>query len=109
MKPNLDEPLVRHPGNPILTAHQVNAVWREPHLRVVTVHNAGVARVGAETVLLFRSHLRSGISVIGLARSTDGIGGWRIEPRPVGLLSGRGNSAEAGRSHPAVRSLAFSS
>lgn len=83
MKPSLDEPLVRHPGNPILTSHQVNEVWRDPHLRVLTVHNAGVARVGDETVMLFRSHLRSGISVIGLARSRDGLTDWRIDPHPV--------------------------
>jgi predicted GH43/DUF377 family glycosyl hydrolase len=32
--------------------------------------------------MLFRSHLRSGISVIGLARSRDGLTGWRIDPDP---------------------------
>jgi predicted GH43/DUF377 family glycosyl hydrolase len=80
---SLDEPLLRYPGNPILTAHHVNAVWTEPHLRVVTVHNAGTAEVRGETVMLFRSHLRSGVSVIGLARSPDGVTGWRVHPRPV--------------------------
>jgi predicted GH43/DUF377 family glycosyl hydrolase len=79
---SLNEPVLRYEGNPILTAHQVNAVWTEPHLRVVTAHNAGVAVVGSETVMLFRSHLRSGISVIGLARSGSGIDGWRIHPSP---------------------------
>lgn len=79
---SLHEPVVRYPGNPVLTAHHVNAVWTEPHRQVVTVHNAGVAVVGAETVMLFRSHLRSGISVIGLARSHDGLTGWRIDPAP---------------------------
>ena len=79
---SLNEPVLRHGKNPILTAHQVNAVWTEPHLRVMTVHNAGVAVVGSETVMLFRSHLRCGISVIGLARSNDGIADWRIGPRP---------------------------
>jgi hypothetical protein len=58
---SLNEPMLRHRNNPILTALQVNAVWTEPHLRVVTVHNAGVAVVGSETVMLFRSHLRCGI------------------------------------------------
>jgi predicted GH43/DUF377 family glycosyl hydrolase len=80
---SLTEPVLRHAGNPILTAHQVNDVWRPPHLRVVTAHNAGVATVGDETVMLFRSHLRSGTSVIGLARSDDGFSGWRVAPRPV--------------------------
>jgi beta-1,4-mannooligosaccharide phosphorylase len=78
----LDEPVVRYGGNPILTAHHVNRVWTTPRHRVVTVHNAGVVYVGGETVMLFRSHLRSGISVIGLARSRDGITGWWVEPRP---------------------------
>lgn len=77
------KPLLRYPGNPILTSHQVNAVWRAPSRQVVTVHNAGAARVGEETVLLFRSHLRSGVSVIGLARSADGVSNWRVEPQPA--------------------------
>jgi predicted GH43/DUF377 family glycosyl hydrolase len=81
---SLDEPLVRNPDNPILTAHQVNDVWREPHRRVVTVHNAGaVALPGGDTVMLFRSHLRCGISVVGLARSADGVTGWAVAPEPV--------------------------
>jgi predicted GH43/DUF377 family glycosyl hydrolase len=79
---SLNEPVVRYGDNPILTAHDVNQVWTSPRRRVVTVHNAGVVNVGGETVMLFRSHLRSGISVIGLARSRDGITGWRVEPRP---------------------------
>jgi predicted GH43/DUF377 family glycosyl hydrolase len=83
MDVTLNDPLIRHPGNPILTAHDVNQVWQEPHLRVVTVHNAGAAAVTGETVLLFRSHVRSGISVIGLARSTDGVTNWRIDPAPA--------------------------
>jgi predicted GH43/DUF377 family glycosyl hydrolase len=80
---SLTEPVLRYPNNPIVTPHDVNAVWLAPHLRVTTVHNAGVAVAGHETVMLFRSHLRSGISVIGLARSDDGVSAWRIEPRPV--------------------------
>jgi len=79
---SLGEPVLRYGDNPILTADQVNAVWTEPHRRVVTVHNAGVAVVGADTVMLFRSHLRSGVSVIGLARSRDGLTGWRVDPQP---------------------------
>jgi predicted GH43/DUF377 family glycosyl hydrolase len=45
------------------------------HLQVVTVHNVGAAVVGDQTLLLFRSHLRRGLSVLGLARSDDGITG----------------------------------
>lgn len=78
----LSEPALRYRHNPILTARHVNAVWTEPHLRTVTVHNAGVALVGSETVMLFRSHLRSGVSVLGLARSDNGVTGWRVDPQP---------------------------
>ena len=67
----------------IRTAHQVNDAWPEPHRQVTTVHNAGAALVEGATVLLFRSHLRCGISVIGLARSRDGVSGWQVHPRPV--------------------------
>ncbi len=80
---SLTEPVLRDPANPILTCHQVNGAWREPHLQVVTVHNAGVAVAGGRTLLLFRSHLRPGISVLGLARSDDGVAGWRVDARPV--------------------------
>jgi predicted GH43/DUF377 family glycosyl hydrolase len=79
---SLNEPVIRWQDNPILTADRVNDVWTEPHLRVVTVHNAGVALVGSETVMLFRSHLRCGISVLGLARSDNGVTDWRVDRRP---------------------------
>lgn len=77
------EPVLRHTANPILTASDVNDVWDDPGLQVVTVHNAGAAIVEGETVLLFRSHLRCGISVLGVARSVDGVSGWRIDARPA--------------------------
>jgi predicted GH43/DUF377 family glycosyl hydrolase len=80
---SLRKPVLRFSGNPIVTPAEVNNVWREPHLQVVTVHNAGAAVVGDETVLLFRSHLRSGLSVLGTARSDDGVTGWRIDARPA--------------------------
>jgi predicted GH43/DUF377 family glycosyl hydrolase len=80
---SLDQPVVRFAANPVLTASQVNEVWRQPHLQVVTVHNAGAALVAGEHVLLFRSHLRSGISVLGLARSDDGVRDWRVDERPA--------------------------
>jgi predicted GH43/DUF377 family glycosyl hydrolase len=88
---SLAEPLLRYPGNPILTARDVNAVWQEPHLRVVTVHNAGTATVPGGVVMLFRSHLRSGVSVIGLARSANGVTDWALHPRPVLVPAGRGD------------------
>lgn len=78
-----NRPMLRFPGNPILTCHHVNAVWTDPAMQVVTVHNAGVAVHGEDTVLLFRSHLRCGMSVIGVARSRSGLDDWTVEPRPA--------------------------
>lgn len=80
---SLHEPVRRHPGNPILTPRDVNEVWREPHLQVVTAHNAGAAVAGGQTILLFRSHLRSGVSVLGVARSANGVSGWSVDPDPA--------------------------
>ena len=80
---SLAEPVLRYAGNPILTSVDVNRVWQDPHLRVVTVHNAGAAVVDGETALLFRSHLRSGMSILGVARSRDGVRDWRVDPRPA--------------------------
>jgi predicted GH43/DUF377 family glycosyl hydrolase len=50
----------RYRGNPILTKEAV------PY-PVETVHNAAVVKHGDEYVMLFRSHLRTGRSIIGLA------------------------------------------
>jgi len=55
----------RYSGNPILTKAQI------PY-PVETVHNAAVVKHGDEYIMLFRSHLRTGRSIIGLARSADG-------------------------------------
>src|ERR1700738_864638 len=55
----------RYSHNPILTKAEI------PY-PVETVHNAAVVKHGNEYIMLFRSHLRSGRSIIGLARSHDG-------------------------------------
>ncbi|HIE96467.1 MAG TPA: glycosidase [Fuerstia sp.] len=55
----------RYSGNPILTKADI------PY-PVETVHNAAVVRHEDEYIMLFRSHLRTGRSIIGLARSPDG-------------------------------------
>lgn len=55
----------RYSANPILTKAQI------PY-PVETVHNAGVVKHGNKYIMLFRSHLRTGRSIIGLARSSDG-------------------------------------
>ena len=62
MKPDI---VRRYAGNPILTKADI------PY-PVETVHNAAVVKHGDEYVMLFRSHLRTGRSIIGLARSPDG-------------------------------------
>jgi predicted GH43/DUF377 family glycosyl hydrolase len=48
---------------------------------VETVHNAGVTKHGSEYIMLFRSHLRTGRSIIGLARSLDGFR-FTADPEP---------------------------
>lgn len=77
------DPVLRYTGNPILTCVDVNRAWQDPRLRVVTVHNAGAAVVDGESALLFRSHLRCGMSILGVARSNDGVRDWRVDPRPA--------------------------
>ncbi|RKY08438.1 MAG: glycosidase [Planctomycetota bacterium] len=57
--------VTRYPGNPILTKDDI------PY-KVETVHNAGVAKFAGKYMMLFRSHLDNGRSIIGLAESDDG-------------------------------------
>ncbi len=64
----------RYSGNPILTKDAI------PY-PVETVHNAAVVKHGSEYVMLFRSHLRTGRSIIGLARSCDGFR-FTADPEP---------------------------
>lgn len=55
----------RHPDNPVLTASDI------PY-PVQTVHNAGIAQYEGRTIMIFRSHLRSGRSILGIAESENG-------------------------------------
>ena len=71
MKPDI---VRRYSGNPILTKAAI------PY-PVETVHNAAVVKHGDEYVMLFRSHLRTGRSIIGLARSHDGFQ-FTADPEP---------------------------
>ncbi len=79
---NLSDPVLRYPGNPIVTPEMVNAVWENPVLQVITVNNAGIALHNNKTIMLFRSHLRCGKSVLGIARSIDGLSEWSIAHKP---------------------------
>ncbi len=74
------ELFVRHPANPILTADD----WPYP---VNAVFNPAAAVVDGETVLLARVEDLRGISHLSVARSANGVDGWRIEAEP--LLSPR--------------------
>src|SRR5512142_2005720 len=71
MKPDI---VRRYAHNPILTKADI------PYA-VETVHNAAVVKHGNEYIMLFRSHLRTGRSIIGLARSLDGFR-FVADPKP---------------------------
>jgi predicted GH43/DUF377 family glycosyl hydrolase len=64
----------RYSGNPILTKKDV------PY-PVETVHNAAVVKYDNRYIMLFRSHLRSGRSILGLAESSDGYS-FQVRPEP---------------------------
>ena len=66
----------RYSQNPILTKNDV------PY-PVETVHNAAVVKYLNKYIMLFRSHLRTGRSIIGLARGYDG---YRFTVDPVPFL-----------------------
>lgn len=57
--------VTRYEGNPILTKDDI------PY-PVQTVHNAGVTKFNGRYIMLFRSHLDTGRSIIGIAKSEDG-------------------------------------
>ena len=66
--------VTRYKKNPILTKKDV------PY-PVETVHNSGMVKHIGQYIMLFRSHLRSGRSIIGLAKSNDGYK-FKVEPKP---------------------------
>src|SRR6185503_18215634 len=67
----------RYSHNPILTKAEI------PY-PVETVHNAAVVKHEDHYIMLFRSHLRTGRSIIGLARSHDG---FHFTPDPEPFLT----------------------
>jgi len=64
----------RSPQNPILTRNDV------PY-PVATVHNAGLVKHNGRYIMLFRSHLKNGRSIIGRADSEDGFS-FTVQPEP---------------------------
>jgi predicted GH43/DUF377 family glycosyl hydrolase len=74
----MQEPFVtRYQGNPILTKDDI------PY-PVQTVHNAGVTKFDGKYMMLFRSHLDTGRSIIGLAQSEDG---FNFKPGPEPFMT----------------------
>ena len=75
-RPSATALFTRHPRNPIITAdllpYMANAVF-----------NPGAARLDTETVLLLRVEDRRGISHLEVARSDNGIDGWRFDAEPL--------------------------
>jgi len=70
------ELFARHPGNPLLTAED----WPTP---VNAVFNPAAAVVDGETVLVVRVEALTGISHLTVARSANGVDGWRIAAEPL--------------------------
>ncbi len=76
----------RFENNPILTKEDV------PY-KVETVHNAGVVKQEERYIMLFRSHLDTGRSIIGIAESEDGFK-FKVRPEPFMTASSQTGFAE---------------
>jgi len=70
------ELFTRHPANPIITAADI------PYSANSVFNPAATIRDG-ETILLMRVEDRSGLSHLTVARSPDGVAGWRIDAAPT--------------------------
>jgi predicted GH43/DUF377 family glycosyl hydrolase len=70
------ELLTRHPSNPIITAADL------PY-SANSVFNPAAALRDGETILLMRVEDRRGHSHLTVARSSDGVAGWRIDTVPT--------------------------
>lgn len=76
----------RYKHNPIITKNDV------PY-PVVTVHNAGVIKTDGRYLMIFRSHLSNGRSILGLAESLDGYR-FEVKPEPFMVPAQEGLFAE---------------
>jgi len=76
--PCTEHPLfVRSSANPVLRRED----WPYP---INSVFNAGAVRLAdGDTLLLCRVEDRTGMSHLCVARSTNGVDGWRIDPQPT--------------------------
>jgi predicted GH43/DUF377 family glycosyl hydrolase len=66
----------RHPDNPILTTDDLPVLAN-------AVFNPGATLVDGETLLLLRVEDRRGLSALHVARSHDGVHGWRVDREPL--------------------------
>ncbi len=82
----MNQLITRCTRNPILTKADV------PY-PVSTVHNAGTAKHQGRYIMLFRSHMRSGRSVIGCAESDDGFS-FTVRPEPFLTPADKGEFAD---------------
>ncbi|MGE5474180.1 MAG: glycosidase [Ignavibacteriales bacterium] len=99
----INEPVLRYPNNPILTCHDINKVWgSNSHLYTYTVHNAGIAEVSGQTIMLFRSHIADGRSVIGKAVSDNGLDGWEIDSMPFLMPARKNDIFTEGTDHVSI-------
>ena len=71
-----DDTFVRYGQKPILTPDDIPFTAN-------AVLNPGVTDVDGEVVLLLRIEDKRGISHIRVARSSNGVDGWRIAERPL--------------------------
>ncbi len=74
MDTKFSKPVIRYGKNPILTKEDV------PY-PVVTVHNAAVVKHNGKYVMVFRSHLHNGRSILGIADSDNGVD-FKVRKKP---------------------------
>ncbi|MBU4101000.1 MAG: glycosidase, partial [Proteobacteria bacterium] len=69
--------------NPIITRYKKNPILtrKDVPYPVATVHNAGIVKHNDRYIMLFRSHLLNGRSIIGRADSEDGFS-FKVHPKP---------------------------
>ncbi|NIM49389.1 MAG: glycosidase [Gemmatimonadales bacterium] len=70
------ELFTRHPANPIITSAHLPYAAN-------SVFNPGATMLDGETILLMRVEDRRGLSHLTVARSHDGVAGWRIDSDPT--------------------------